>query len=219
MLIAHQIPTTVHGHYLIREAERDGGGLLVGFHGYAENAERHLRALESIPGAARWTLCAVQGLSVFYNSRRQEISASWMTRHNRELAIQDNIAYIDAVVEQLRQGETPQRRGPLVFAGFSQGVAMAYRAAALGKHPCAGVISLAGDVPPELVEVDLSPIPHVLLGRGKKDDWYTASMLQTDVQLLQEKGVATETCLFDGGHLWTADFYEACGRFLSWLEG
>jgi predicted esterase len=216
MFVARQIPTTVHGHYLIRKAEREGGGLLVGCHGYAENAERHLRALESIPGAGRWTLCSVQGLSVFYNTKRQDVSASWMTRHNRELAIQDNVAYLDGVVSQLRSDGVT---GPLVFAGFSQGVAMAYRAAALGSHACAGVIALAGDVPPELAEADLKNLPHVLLGRGIKDEWYSPTMLETDLELLRGKGVEVETCLFEGGHLWTAEFYRACGRFLSWLEG
>ena len=216
MVVERQIPVTIHGHYLIREAQREGGGLLVGFHGYGENAERHLLALESIPGAERWTLCAIQGLSVFYNTRRQEISASWMTRQNRELAIQDNVAYIDQVVATLREEGID---GPLVYTGFSQGVAMAYRAAALGSHPCQGVIALAGDVPPELAERDLSHLPHVLLGRGTKDDWYSGSMLETDLELLRSKGVEVETCVFDGGHLWTAEFYQACGRFLSWLEG
>lgn len=212
MVLSRLVPTTIHGHFLLRTREREGGGLLVGFHGYRENADRHLRALEVIPGARRWSLAAVQGLSVFYN-RRQEVVASWMTRHNREEAIQDNIAYVDRVVEALREeGET----GPLIFAGFSQGVAMAYRAAALGKHRCDGVIALAGDVPPELTEEELERIPSLLLGRGTEDEWYSEAKEAADVERLEAAGVATEVCRFEGGHLWTPEFYRACGHFLNW---
>ena len=57
---------------------------------------------------------------------------------------EDNIAYVVAVVERLRDESPGSVEGALVLAGFSQGVAMAYRAAAnLGAH-CRGVIALVG---------------------------------------------------------------------------
>jgi len=46
------IATTIHGRYLLAVPEGPGPHpLLVGFHGYGENAEVHLEALRSIPGA------------------------------------------------------------------------------------------------------------------------------------------------------------------------
>ena len=56
----------------------------------------------------------------------------------------------------------------LAYLGFSQGAAMAYRAAAGSGHPCQGVVVLGGDVPPELEGRDLASFPPVLLGRGKR---------------------------------------------------
>ena len=203
------IPATVHGHYWVRPA-REGSGpapLLVGFHGYGETGEGFLGSLEGIPGVQGWHLASVQGLHPFY-TRKGEVVAGWMTRFDRELAIADNTAYARAVVEALRAELAPAPI--LVFAGFSQGVAMAYRAAA--AVPCAGVVSLAGDVPPD---VDPADLPPVLAGRGKTDEWYDDAKLAEDLRRLEAAGVQAETCVFDGGHEWTAAFYEAAGRFLT----
>ena len=63
-----------------------------------------------------------------------------MTLHDREHAIADNVDYIGSVLDAV--GTTYGVRRPLVFAGFSQGGAMAYRAAARAVgvgHECDGV--------------------------------------------------------------------------------
>src|SRR2546423_15567002 len=140
MIETHIIETKTHGRVLVRRGTSD---LLVGFHGYAENAEKHLAELEKID--IGWTIAAVQGLHRFY-TRNDEVVANWMTRQDREHAIADNIDYVRRVVDQLK----PFNR--LVFAGFSQGAAMAYRAA--NALRCDGVIILAGDVPPDVARID-----------------------------------------------------------------
>ncbi len=205
------LPTTVHGHYWVRPAtDPPGDGrptpLLVGFHGYGETAEDHLAALESVPGAETWTLAAVQAPHPFY-TRTGKVVACWMTRLDRELAIADNTAYAAAAVEAIRR-ETGAS-GPLVFAGFSQGVAMAYRAAA--AVPCAGLIALAGDVPPD---VDPAALPRLLIGRGLGDEWYDEAKMGADLDRLRPVDVTVETCVFDGGHEWGRAFRDAAGAFL-----
>jgi predicted esterase len=210
---AHSIPVQTHGRYLVRRAEAASGArMIVGFHGYKETAEVHLADLAQIPGASAWTVVAVQGLHVFY--RGNEVVASWMTRLQRELAIADNVAYVHAVVrEVVSLVGTPVR---LVFAGFSQGVAMAYRAAAASVGDCHGVIALAGDVPPELRVRDVR-LPPVLLGRGTLDSWYTEAKMNLDLEALALAGVPAETVVFEGGHEWREPFLDAAGRFLARL--
>jgi predicted esterase len=209
-LESRQIATLVHGHYLV-EAPPEPSGLLVGFHGYGENAERHLAELRRIPGAAGWALCAVQALHPFYN-RQGEVIASWMTSFDRERAIADNIAYVAGVVAEVRRGLPAGCC--LAYLGFSQGAAMAYRAAAGCGHPCHGVVVLGGDVPPELAERDLPGFPPVLLGRGSSEEWYDAAKMEHDVELLRGKGVDIQPLIFAGGHEWTDEFRAAAGRFL-----
>jgi predicted esterase len=201
----------VHGRYLFEAPEAEGCPLVVGFHGYGENAEKHLEELRRLPGASRWALCAVQALHPFYN-RSGDVIACWMTRLQRERAILDNVRYVASVVAELKR-ELPVSE-QLVYLGFSQGAAMAYRAAAGSGHACQGVIVLGGDVPPELERHDLSRFPPVLLGRGTSEEWYDAAKMEHDVELLRRKGADVRPCVFEGGHEWTNEFRAAAGQFL-----
>jgi len=206
------IATLVHGRFLV-EAPADPAGcpLLVGFHGYGETADKSLEELRKIPGAAQWVLCAVQGLHPFYN-RTGDVIASWMTRQDRELAIADNIRYAASVVAEMQR--TLPVSGRLAFLGFSQGAAMAYRAAAGSGHACHGVVVLGGDVPPELETRDLGLFPPVLLGRGSSEEWYDAAKMEHDVELLRRKSIDVRPLVFTGGHEWTNEFRAAAGTFL-----
>jgi len=197
------IGATVHGRYLVRSGPPER--LLVGFHGYAENAERHIAELTRIPGVEQWTVAAVQALHPFYLARTQEVVASWMTRQDREFAIADNKAYARSVVGALPRPLT------LVFLGFSQGTAMAYRAAA--DQQSAAVIVLGGDVPPDVV----AGIPPVLIGRGTHDDWYTQEKFEKDLKFLKTVTDVTP-CLYDGAHEWTDEFRESAGELLARLS-
>lgn len=211
-MTVRQVAVTVHGRYLLEApAAPEGAPLLVGFHGYGENAERHLEELRRIPGASRCVLCAVQALHPFYN-RSGEVIACWMTRLDREQAIQDNIGYVASVVASVRQELPVSER--LVYLGFSQGAAMAYRAAAGAGHSCQGLIVLGGDVPPELEQQDLSRFPPVLLGRGSSEEWYDAAKMEHDVELLRSKKVDVRPVIFQGGHEWTDEFRATAGEFL-----
>ncbi|HTQ79806.1 MAG TPA: phospholipase [Thermoanaerobaculia bacterium] len=209
---ARQIATLTHGTYLVETPERvDGAPLLLGFHGYGENAAKHMEELLRIPGAARFLRCSVQGLHPFYN-KMGEVVASWMTRHDREQSIEDNIRFIAAVVARLKR-EYPVGQG-LVFAGFSQGSAMAYRAAAGSGHPCRGLIVLGGDLPLDVEVRDLHGFPPILLGRGAREQWYDEAKMAHDVAALRAKGVDVRPFVYPGGHEWTEEFRQAAGDFL-----
>ncbi len=207
----------VHGRSLWRSAVRKAreAGLLVGFHGYGEGADEQLEALESIPGSEVWNRTAIQALHPFY-TKSGRVVASWMTRLDRGLAIQDNIAYVSATLDGLRR-RAP--KGPLVFCGFSQGTAMTWRAAAGVEQTPDGIVVLGGDVPPELSKASLSGLPRVLLGRGENDTWYDEAKLGADLERLEEAGVAVTVHRFAGGHEWHPAFLERAGEFLRELAG
>ena len=193
------IETTTHGRFLFEE--RGAERLLVGFHGYGEDAAAHLAELQRIPGIERWSVAAVQALHPFY-TRSGAVVASWMTSLDRELAIADNVAWVRRVLDALPRPKT------LVFAGFSQGAAMAARAAAFSAK-ADGLIMLGGDVPPD---VD-GELPPVLLGRGIRDEWYTDEKFKKDLSFLEARTRVTR-CVFAGGHEWSDEFRAAAGEFL-----
>lgn len=212
--VEHWLPATTHGRYLLEVPEGRGPWpLLVGFHGYGESVEEHLAELRRLPGAEAWVLCAVEGLHRFYNRRTGAVVASWMTRSGRQQAIRDNVAYVGAVVARVRQA-VPVACGT-VYAGFSQGGAMACRAAALVEAPCRGLMLLGSDVPRDLPDEGLRRAAPVLLGRGTEDPWYTEDKMGADLELLAELGVAVEPVIFEGGHLWLDPFRNACGAYLA----
>ena len=53
----HTIEARTHGRVVVRQTQGHGPRpTIVGFHGYAEDADIHVRALEPIPGASAWRL-------------------------------------------------------------------------------------------------------------------------------------------------------------------
>lgn len=223
-----QVETPVHGRVLLRPASGPmPEGLLVGFHGYAENAAIQLERLAGIEGTAGWTLASVQGLNRFYRGRSTETVASWMTREDRELAIAANLVYVNRAIQDVRRfcatgGGDPAEgdrslKGtvPLFFCGFSQGAAMAFRAAVRGSNVVDGVIAVGGDVPPELLAEPDARFPPVLLVRGARDEWYTQPRLDADVSALTTRGVEVSALVAHAGHEWTQEVSAAAAQFLT----
>lgn len=202
-----RLATRIHGRYLLRRAEGSVRGTLVGCHGYGETAEAQMQELLRIPGIESWDVLAVNALHQFYR-RSGEVVSSWMTSRDRELMIEDNRDYVCGVVDEVVTAR------PLVAVGFSQGVAMAYRAAAIAELAADGVVALAGDLPPELAEGDLTGFPPVLIARGDGEAWYTAERAAADAERLREDGVRADEFEFAGGHEWTAAFRRRLAEFL-----
>ena len=206
------IPTGTHGRYLVDIPEHSRA-TLVGFHGYLENAAIAFDVLRQVAGDRSIGIVSVQGLNRFY-TRANVVMAGWMTKEDRELAIADNVAYIAKVLSAVADDYGITR--PLIYSGFSQGVAMAYRAAAFAQRPCDGVIALAGDVPPDVAPLAAS-LPKVLIGRGTQDKWYDADKAAHDRVVLQEAGVNVSEHVFDGGHVWAPEFIVRAGVFIDEL--
>ena len=211
-LKVHLVPTLTHGRVLVREARAAAQkGLLVGFHGYMETAQIQMERLDAIPGAAAWTLVSIQGLHRFYRGRSEQVVASWMTREDREEAIADNVGYVSAALDAVPHDGSTR----VVYVGFSQGVAMAFRAGLLGTGRSAGIVAVGGDVPPELLENAAIQFPAVFLARGLRDEWLTPERFDRDVGALTMRGVALTTKVYDAGHEWNAEVAHAIGDFLN----
>ena len=206
------IATGTHGRYLV-EVPDPSRATLIGFHGYQENAAITFEVLRQIAAGRSIGIVSIQGLHRFY-TRANDVVAGWMTKEDRELAIADNVAYVAKVLSAIADEYGITR--PLIYAGFSQGVAMAYRAAALVQRPCDGVIALAGDVPPDVAPL-ASSLPKVLIGRGTEDKWYTAEKAAGDRRVLEPAGVTVTEEVFEGGHVWAPEFIAKAGAFVDEL--
>ena len=213
-----QVPTLVRGRVLLERPAGEPTALLVGFHGYGQKAEDALEFLRPLAAAGdgeaprRWALAAPQALHPFYR-KDGTVVAGWMTSLDRELALADNVAYAARAIGELRARLPEVRR--LAIVGFSQGVAMAYRAAARCGHAVDAVVALAGDVPPELRRDGWGSRPAVLIGRGSAETWYGEDKLAADQEALAGLGLEHEVCRFAGGHEWGAEMVERARAFLA----
>lgn len=209
----HTVPVTISGHYLVHLPKTDEPvPLLLGFHGYGENARMMMDYLMQVPGADKMAVCAVQGVHQFYQRRTGKVVASWMTWLGREFSIQSNIKYVRDVITQI--GAQARLDGRIVFAGFSQGAAMAWRATAANLDAVSGVVTLGGDVPPDFKPASGTPRPPVLLARGKDDKICTDNLFAQDLERLRNHEFPVTDYVYDAGHEWTDEFSEKVGSFL-----
>ncbi|MEI6243540.1 MAG: dienelactone hydrolase family protein [Acidobacteriota bacterium] len=212
------IETPTHGRALVKSGINSATPrvVIVGFHGYGQNAEDMMAELEAIPGAAAdgRILVSVQALHRFYAKGEQKIVASWMTRQNREEAIDDNLGYVDRLLNEIGN-QFDELIPDFILLGFSQGVAMAYRAALLGRHQVAGIVAVGGDIPPDVKSVPAGRWPRLLIAAGRTDHWFTPDKVAADEAFLQSHGVAHRLLRYDAGHVFTDDVRAAIGAFFT----
>jgi predicted esterase len=174
-----------------------------------------LDELRLIPGADRCQRVSVQALHRFYTRGDRSVVASWMTREDRELAIADNVEYVNRAIDAvLAEGSARSADATIVFLGFSQGASMAARAAAGGRHRAAGVIMLGGDIPADVRSNPSFAWPPLLIACGDQDAWYGARV-DDDVSYLAGRGIPHEVVRFAGGHEFTDAFRARAGAWLA----
>ncbi len=204
------VATTVHGRILTDTPADRPQALMLGFHGYGETAEEQLERLQRTRGDQPWSLASIQALHPFYRRSDRAVVASWMTRVDRELAIADNTAYVEAAWRQVIAAHGLEGV-PVVLAGFSQGVAMACRAAR--RVPAVALVITGSDVPAELSDLG-RPLPPALLVRGRSDEAYSMPVWRRDQSFLRELGGEVEALELDGGHEWTDELADRARAFI-----
>jgi predicted esterase len=211
------VPARTHGRVVVREAPFDGrrSRVVLAFHGYRQRAETMIEMLQGVPDIDRWTIASVQALHPFYD-RGGEVVASWMTKEDRELAIAENVEYVDEATVALQR---ERRADVVVCIGFSQGAAMAWRAGVLGRRRADGIVSIGADIPPELRDAPAGNFPIALVAAGTRDEFYNEARLAADLAMLESKGAPHGVLRYDGGHEWTDEVARATGKFLSALAG
>ena len=200
----------MRGKYLLRLPAYSGPApLLAGFHGYGQTAEDEFRLLCAIPGSERWFCCSIEALHSVCTTTGNP-GASWMSSRDREHQIEENVHYVDGVVERIRAlyGVTDS----LSFHGYSQGTGMACRAALLGRHRAERLMLLGGDIPPELSVS--GRLGRVHLARGSRDRLYSRERHEQDASRLQEAAVSFVASEFMGGHRVNEAYLKVAGEFL-----
>jgi predicted esterase len=155
-------------------------------------------------------LVAPEALSRFYvgdqdgpHGNDARVGATWMTREDRLVEIDDYVAYLDRLYAHVRS-ELPASCAPRTLAlGFSQGTQTAARWAARTEAPLSELVLWGGTLPPEL---DAGQVAtrwarlRVTLVAGTRDRYVPEARLREDAARLEGHGVAARVLTFDGGH-------------------
>lgn len=179
-------PTTAHELWVV-------------VHGYGQLARFFLNHFKGMgPGRC---IVAPEGLSRFYlDAEHGRVGATWMTREDRMNEIGDHVAYLDGLVEAIRN-DAPQAMR-LKALGFSQGVATVARWATMGRNRPERLVLWAGGLPPELDRDALRAWgqTHVDLVLGEQDEHARPDEPEATGRRLGHAGISHRTHRFNGGH-------------------
>jgi predicted esterase len=187
-------------------------------HGYGQLAADFLADCASLRAAGR-AIVAPEGLSRFYfeggfHGPDSKVGATWMTREDRLAEIEDYVAYLDALHDEVF-ARVDRKAAKLNVLGFSQGTATVSRWVAAGRVKPDRVILWGGLLPPDL---DLDAAKHALarlelvLVAGRRDRFVDDAKLSEQVAALERLGITARTVRHPGGHRLNADVLSELAR-------
>ena len=175
-------------------------------HGYGQLAKYFIKKFEKL-NDQDICIIAPEGLSHFYLSEltaqgRQDnkAGATWMTRENRLLDIDNYILYLDSVYEKELNVFS---NVPVTLLGFSQGCATACRWATHGKIRFEKLVLWAGLFPPDMdfkTGHDILSSKKTYMVVGDQDPLMTADRINEFDELVIKLGIQPEKIVFKGKH-------------------
>lgn len=176
------------------------------FHGYGQLANYFLRKFEGIANEET-VVIAPEGLHHFYledvnvrsQTKNNRVGATWMTRENRLMDIDNYLLYLNGIHANELQG----REFPLTVLGFSQGAATATRWVLQGSIEFEKLVLWAGIFPPDMnfesgqQILKGKPIYHVI----GEDDPFVTDERKVEMELLcKQLAIVPIHVSFKGGH-------------------
>lgn len=188
-------------------------------HGFAQLAREFIEEFRPIarPGTL---IVAPEALNRFYLNRdggragaSARVGATWMTREDRLVEIEDYVRYLDEVRREML--DRPGRDVRVTALGFSQGTATVARWLAHGSARIDRVILWAGLLPPEIDPAgparERLTSSDLHLVRGTRDDLLNAGQVAEQAEQLTRAGVRFTMLEFDGGHRMDRSTLEGIG--------
>jgi len=171
------------------------------FHGYGQLAEFFIRKFLPFDSHER-LIIAPEGTNYSYlNGFHGRVGANWMTRHEREVAIENNHRLLDKLMENIF---TEFKEIPVIHVlGFSQGAATATRWVSRWSEKVKSLILWAGGFAQDL---DLEKVKDVfsetklIMVLGENDELITPESILKQEELIDMLGKTVQKFSFSGGH-------------------
>jgi predicted esterase len=168
--------------------------LLIVLHGYGQLAEFFIRKFNGVP--ENYLVIAPEGMHRFYlNGTSGRVGASWMTKEDRESDIQDNLNWLNQLLNELKEKKKFEK---IILLGFSQGGATAARWYYSKKVPFDQLILWASVFPPDLERPQINSKSNNYFVIGTEDEFYNDEAQMTEIDFYQKIGF--QTLQFQGKH-------------------
>lgn len=170
------------------------------FHGMGHLSRFFLRFFDGLPAQEHYVIAPQAPSKYYLNNTYTQVGASWLTRENRIMEIENNLLFLDAVF----LAEVPPANCNLIIFAYSQGVSMATRWMASRKISCQGLVLYAGSVPDELTPADFSylkPETDIRFVLGDQDEFISGSRREKEKAKLEGLfNGKVQHLPFSGGH-------------------
>jgi predicted esterase len=174
-------------------------------HGYGQLAQYFIKKFSILQD---YHICVIapEGLSRFYleelqaaGRKNNRVGATWMTRENREMDIENYIQYLNSIFKK----EVAARNIPTTILGFSQGSATACRWVLNGQVDFKKLILWSGIFPPDMDFARGSTLLHnkeIHAVYGTRDPFLTDARFVEMNELVKKLDVKVSELRFDGEH-------------------
>lgn len=164
-------------------------------HGYGQLVTHFAKKFDGLDN--KIAIVLPEGLHRYYLSGSSgRVGASWMTKEEREIDIEDNLNYLTSLYNHLSINSTNSR---LILMGFSQGGATAARWFAHSPSLFHHLILWASVFPPDILfPSDLTRTGQHFFVLGDEDEYFTENDASTTCRFYEEKGF--ECVRFNGEH-------------------
>ena len=167
--------------------------LLIVLHGYGQLGAYFIRKFKQ--RSNEYYIVAPESMHHFYlKGSSGRVGASWMTKEAREIDIEDNNKYLDAVLESLKSKKSFEK---IMLLGFSQGGATAARWSAQ-RNDIDQLILWASIFPPDLEKSSFSHFKKGTFVIGKQDEFYDEAAQK--IEISNYKNLGFEIIEYDGKH-------------------
>lgn len=190
-------------YFKMNKLTSDTQNIWLVFHGYGQLAEYFIKHFKELDPTANFVI-APEGLSKFYvEGLTGRVGASWMTKQDREAEIEDQSAYINAVLRDCEVNVSTSGKR-LIVLGFSQGTSTAIRWIAKNNVRPNELILWAGSFPHDVdahQNTDLFKDLHVHFAYGNEDPFLKDVNIEEKTSEMGKAGMKLRIWRFDGKHV------------------
>ena len=171
------------------------------FHGYGQLAEFFLKKFKSLFSEERLFVVPEATNYGYLQGFNGRVGANWMTKHERELAIQNNHRYLNSLLGCLL--EEYEELPKINVLGFSQGAATASRWIGQVSIPISRLVLWGGGFAHDLNIDNLGDKfkqTSVSVVLGNQDEFITSESIQKQDELISVLDIQVERYDYPGGH-------------------